>query len=66
MHPSMLRENFEIDDEDPAFEDFFFVRYQTRPAEQDDLNAIQFCSKFHVVTRTSLHQLLSLSLSSCH
>jgi hypothetical protein len=50
--PSILRENLDVDDTDAAFEQSFFARYQARPAEQDNLNATQFCSMFDTVIRT--------------
>ena len=46
----MLRNNNEADDNDPAFEQTFFNHYCARPAAQENMCAVEFCSKFNPVT----------------
>jgi hypothetical protein len=38
----------ELDDEDVAFKTTFFERYRTRPAQHEQMNAVQFCKTFDV------------------
>jgi hypothetical protein len=50
----ILRETGDVDDEDAAFQESFFTRYEHRPPELDNLNALLFCSKYDVVKRAYL------------
>ena len=40
--PHVLREPIDMDDDDAAFEEPFFSRYQNRPGHTAQLNAVQF------------------------
>ena len=42
----LLREDFGLDDEDPAFEESFFAKYQKRPIRLEGLNAVELCRQF--------------------
>lgn len=42
----LLREDFGLDDEDPAFEESFFAKYQKRPIRLEGLNAVELCRRF--------------------
>ena len=46
----MLRDHNEADDNEPAFEQTFFNHYRARPAAQENMCAVEFCSKYNPVT----------------
>ena len=52
--PHVLREPIDMDDDDAAFEEPFFSRYQNRPGHTAQLNAVQFCTQYSVSVRQSL------------
>ena len=52
--PRLLREPFDRDESDDAFEQSFFSHYQNRPAYLAQLNAVQFCTTCSVVQRAYL------------
>lgn len=49
----LLREERDLDDDDPAFEDSFFAKYQSRPVELEALNAVEVCKRFNLKRRAS-------------
>jgi hypothetical protein len=50
----VLREEIDLDDNDPAFEDSFFAKYQNRPVELEALNAVELCRRFDLKRRASV------------
>ena len=65
---NLLTDISELDDDDVAFKESFFRRYETRPAEFSHLNAVEYCSLFDVNKREPpflpcLHSLTLFALS---
>ena len=63
----LLREECDLNDNDPAFEDSFFTKYQNQPVELEALNAVEVCRWFNLKWHASahFHACLHLLLKIC-